>query len=128
MIIQIQPGLCPQHKALPALLSWEGHLGSPKWYSVGEGLTPELLPPVLAHRMYGTSWENHMKSAQGPGYPPLRGTLIAGPKNLQGGTAGGREGRVCHLSCWKERLPFRAESGGMGSGDRRGLLEEGDLG
>lgn len=41
----------------------------------------------------------------------------------------GKEGRAaCHLFCWKEGLTIQAERGGVESGDRKGVLEEGDLG
>ena len=33
-----------------------------------------------------------------------------------------------HLSCWKEGLTIPAEGSGVGSGGRKGLLEEGDSG
>lgn len=33
-----------------------------------------------------------------------------------------------HVTCWEEELIILAERGGVESGDRKGLLEEGDLG
>lgn len=65
----------------------------------------------------------------------LLGTLMADNGNLQGGTAGGREGRtVCHLPCWKEGLScqrgvgWRMETEKASGGRRFGLGPEARVG